>query len=77
MLAFLKPYWLSIVKWAGIIGGVLLLFFKIRQSGRDAERVDNLERNIENVERAKKIRRGVADSGDSVNKLRERWSRDR
>lgn len=78
MLNFLQPYWLSIVKWGGIALAAVGLFFGIRKSGRDAERVDAMERSVENVSESKKVRRGIANSSsDSVNqRLRDKWTRD-
>ena len=75
MLSFLKPYWLEIVKWGAVVIGGLALFFSVKNSGRDAERVDNLERVMDNVEKSKTIRRGVS-SANANDRLRQRWSRD-
>lgn len=76
MLNLLKPFWLSIVKYAAIAGGILLVVLKIRQSGRDAERVENLEKVVENVQIRHDIERRVSGSTDAVKRLREsRWTR--
>lgn len=64
MLAFLKPYWLEIVKWSGIILAGIAVFFSIKQSGRNAERVDQLKKDNKN---AKEIIRqdSVVSTGDA------------
>lgn len=75
MLAFLRPYWLSIAKYAAIAGGVLLLVFKIRQSGRDAERVENMKEVLEHVEIRDAIERDINRDDNATKRLRERWTR--
>lgn len=38
--------WLTILKWGAIIGGGLLVVLKIRESGRQAEQVKNLNMSV-------------------------------
>ena len=67
-----------------IMGGVAILFvvlgvvFKIRQSGRMAERVEAQTRVLKQTEVRHAIERDVRRlaRGNAANRLRERWSRD-
>ncbi len=67
-----------------IMGGVAILFvvlgvvFKIRQSGRMAERVEAHTRVLKQTEVRHAIERDVRRlaRGNAANRLRERWSRD-
>ena len=44
MLELLKPFFGVILQWAGIVGGVLLVLFKARQSGKEViERKEAME----------------------------------
>lgn len=76
-IGFLKPFWLSILKYASIAGAVLLVVFKIRQSGRDAERVENMERVQEYVEIRNAVERDVNRNDNATERLRAKWSRKR
>ena len=76
MLAFLRPYWLIIAKWGAIIGGVLLVLMKVRQSGKDAVRVENLEKGLEDAKTSSAIEDAVA--GTPIDKQRDelsKWNR--
>lgn len=77
MLAFLKPYWLTIAKWGGIVLGVLLVLVKVRQSGKDAVRVENLEKGLEDAKTSNEIEDAIA--GTPIDKQRDelsKWNRD-
>ena len=75
MLNLLKPFWLSIVKYAAIVGGILLVVFKIRQSGRDAERAENIEKVVENVQIRHDVERSVNSFDNASGRLRKKWTR--
>ena len=77
MLALLKPFWLTIAKYAAIAGGILLIVFKIRQSGRDAERVENMKETLNHVKIRDAIERDVNRSDNATEQLRSKWSRKR
>lgn len=74
--------WANIKIKAALIGaaalGILVAILKIRQSGRNAERVANLEATIKAI----KKREGVTNEidrlpdGSAADRLRNKWSRD-
>jgi len=75
LINFLKPYWLSIAKYASIAGGILLVVLKIRQSGRDAERVENMEEVLKHEQVRDAIERDVNRSNNATERLRTKWTR--
>lgn len=75
MLTILKPFWLSILKYASIAGAVLLVVFKIRQSGRDAERVENMKETLSHVKIRDAIERDVNRNDNATERLRAKWTR--
>jgi hypothetical protein len=77
MLALLKPFWLTILKYASIAGAILLVVFKIRQSGRDAERVENIEKVQEYEQVRDAVERDVNRGDNASERLRSKWSRKR
>jgi len=77
ILSFFKPFWLSILKYASIAGAVLLLLLKIRQSGRDAERVENMEKVQEYEQIRDAVERDVNRGDNATERLRAKWSRKR
>lgn len=46
ILAFLKPRWTTIAKWAGIAAAILAVAFKLRADGKNAERVATLKATL-------------------------------
>lgn len=68
--AWLTPRILSVTTWLAGLLALLAVFAKVRQGGRDAEKVDNLEK--ENVYAKEIIRQdGIVAAGDT-NGMRER-----
>lgn len=73
-----------LLKWGAIGLAVALFVFGLRrrgeQAGRLAERAEQLERTVRNVEIRRTIEDEVRRAGDgtasAVDRLRERWSRD-
>ena len=51
----LSGCWLTLLKWGAIVLTVILILFRVRQDGRNAERIDNLERALENARERRKI----------------------
>ena len=77
MAELLKPFWLGIVKWGAIMGSVLLVIFKIRQSGKDAVRNETMVETLRGVRERDKIKDNIAKSDNANRKrLREKWQRD-
>lgn len=68
-----KPIYLIIGKWLGIIGAVLLVLFRVRQSGKDAERHKVMRDTLEGVRIRDKIENDVATS--DTHSLRKKWER--
>ena len=66
MLAFLSGSWVTILKWLAIAGAVLGVLLYVRNSGRNVEKVEQMERTIKNVSKAEKIRRDIAANPDDV-----------
>lgn len=77
MLSLLKPFWLTIAKYAAIAGSILLIVFKIRQSGRDAERAENMKETLSHVKIRDAIERDVNRNDNATERLRAKWSRKR
>jgi uncharacterized membrane protein YdjX (TVP38/TMEM64 family) len=77
MWNFLRPYWLSIAKWVGISATAALFLLRVRQSGRDAEKVKNLEQTIDAVKKSNEIHDNIVSLDDAARKrLRAKWQRD-
>lgn len=67
MPVFLSGLGLKILAGAAIVGAVLAVLFGARQAGRTAERVESLQRNLENARVRREIDRDVrADSDDAL-----------
>lgn len=77
MLNFLKPIWLTILKWSGIVGGILLLLAKVKQSGKDEEDNKLIKNTLKEVQVRDKIENDIASAGDAkLNSLHKRWTKD-
>jgi len=77
LLRWWQRSYAAILKWLGIAAAVLVVLFKIRQSGRNDERADQLLKQNEIVGKANEVEndmRRVRD-GDSLNELRRDWTR--
>lgn len=78
--------WTAILAWfqtkvltiVAVLGAGFSLFSVIRKSGRSAERVDQLEKTLENVRTKNEIAKNVErlPSGAAADRLRDKWSRD-
>lgn len=76
MLALLRPYYLAIAKWAGIAFAVLLVLLRVKSSGRQAEKNDNLRATVKGVKTRDKIESDVANTTDAeYERLRRKWTR--
>jgi len=67
---WLKPFWLSIVKWGAVTLAVMAILFKVRQSGKDAVMVENLEKDLNNAKEI--IREDNIVSSAPIDGMRER-----
>lgn len=77
ILGWWQRSYAAVLKWGAIAAAALLVLMKIRQSGRDQERADQLMRQNETVSKANEVEtdmRRVRD-GDSLNELRRDWTR--
>lgn len=77
-LLLAQPWALRVAKWAAIVLAVLGVLLAVRNNGRQAERVDNLERALLNVRRRNDVEAAVdrQSSDDTVRELHNDWSRD-
>lgn len=77
--AFIKTNALKIAGYVAVAFSVLGIAFGIRQSGKNAARVDALEKQAKNVGKSHDIEdknRANLRDGDAANRLRDKWSRD-
>lgn len=77
LLGWWQRSYAAILKWLGIAAAVLLVLFKIRQSGRDDERAEQLLKQNETVGKANEVENDVRrlPDGDALNELRQDWTR--
>lgn len=76
ILAFLRPYLLKIALFGAAVLGVVSFLYSVRQSGRAAERVDNLKKALANENERKRIDVDVSGASDAeLGKLRDKWTR--
>lgn len=83
MIAVLKAFFttnaLRVAGWMMAALSFLGILLAARRAGRNAERVDALEKQSQNVSKSHEIqdknRRTLAD-GDAAKRLRDDWSRD-
>lgn len=76
MLTLIKPFFLIIGRWIAIISGVLLVLFKIRQSGTQAEQRKEAMETLAGVKTRDKIENDIARTSDSkLNKLCKKWTK--
>ena len=77
--AFLTTNALRVAGWCMAVLSALGILLAARRAGRNAERVDALEKQSENVSKSHEVqdknRRTLAD-GDAAKRLRDDWSRD-
>lgn len=65
------------IVWIGaIVLAVLAVLLGARQAGRKAERVEQLERGLDNARRANEARSDAERHPNPSDELRKRWSRD-
>ncbi len=78
MLQFLKPFWLQIIKYGGIVLGVILILFRARQSGKEAEEAKSMLETLKGLKTRDKIENNIANINDNkLNKLRSKWTKDK
>ncbi len=65
ILSLLKPFWLQIVKYGAIIGGVLLVLFKARQSGKEVQQRKQAIETLRGVKVRDKIQDKVNFASDA------------
>lgn len=65
------------IVWIGAVAlAVLAILFGARQAGRRAERVENLERAIDDARKANAARTDADRHPNPVDELRKHWQRD-
>ena len=77
--AWLSARWESLLKYAAILGGVLLVLARVKRSGKIEERNDHNEKVVEQVKRSRQIDNEVdtMPSDDKRQWLRDNASRDK
>ena len=77
LLSWWQRSYAAVLKWVGIAAAVLLVLFKIRQSGRDDERAAQIVKQNETVGKANEVENDVRRmrDGDSLDELRRDWTR--
>jgi hypothetical protein len=76
MLPLLKPYLLEIAKYGGILFGMVIFWFKAKQSGKDTlERKEAME-TLKAVQTRDKINLTILNTNnDKLDKLRSKWTK--
>lgn len=72
MINLLKLYWLSIVKWGAIFLGIAFVILRIRNGGKQAERMKYYEQKIESQKEV--IRQDRIVNTGNADGMRERLS---
>jgi len=75
--AAIRPHLLTALKWLAVAAAVAAVLLGVRNSGRQTERVENLERALDAARRRKDVDTDVArlGDGDALTELRRDWSR--
>ena len=65
-----------IIKWGAAIGFVLMVLFRVRQSGKDAVYNKQVKESLEGVKARDKIENDILiASDDKLSKLRKEWTK--
>jgi len=73
--ATLLQVWKELLVVGTIAGGVLLVLFKARDAGRQAERNESLQKTMKVVRERNEIRRDIVVVDDAEHqRLREKWT---
>jgi hypothetical protein len=81
-MKMLTTIWLTIKTRAMLLltiaAGLLAVAFRIKQSGRQAERIDNLEATLKAIKTKEGVRNETVrlPDGAAADRLRNKWSRD-
>lgn len=77
MLELLKPFWIEIIKYGGMIMGIIIVLFKTRQSGKEfVERKEAME-TLKGVQISDKIDNNIANvDNNHLERLRKKINRD-
>jgi len=78
LLSWWQRSYAAVLKWLGITAAVLLVLFKIRQSGRDDERAAQLVKQNETVGKANDVENDMRHlrDGAALDELRRDWTRE-
>ena len=76
MLNILKPIWLPFIKFGALIFGILLVLLKVRQSGKQSEQQEQINKTLKEVQTRDKIEQDVNNSNDAEQlRLKDKWTR--
>lgn len=74
-MTLLSDLWAKVLAIGAVVGAVLLAIFKIRQSGRDAERAEQARREVDAMRTANEVQAGIDRSNDTeLERLRRKWT---
>lgn len=78
LLSWWQRSYAAVLKWVGIAAAVLLVLFKIRQSGRNDERAAQLVKQNETVGKANDVENDMRHlrDGAALDELRRDWTRE-
>ncbi len=77
LIGLLKPYALKLLAGLAIVGAVLAVLLGAKNAGRNAERVDGMRRQLDNVRERTNVENRVATADPAErSRLRRKWQRD-
>ena len=78
--ALLHRYWLSLLKWGAIAGGILLVLLQARSAGRQAQKIEQIEAShharTDTINKANEAHRDAMRVHDAISELQKHWRRD-
>jgi len=76
MIAILKLYQAHIIKWGAIIGGILLVLFRVRQSGKESVIRTQDKETIKELQTSAKIDNRIDSlTNPEYKRLYKKWSK--
>jgi hypothetical protein len=76
MIALLKLYQAHIIKWGAIIGGILLVLFRVRQSGKESVIRTQDKETIKELQTSAKIDNRIDSlTNPEYKRLYKKWSK--
>ncbi len=74
IIELLRPIWVIFLKWGAIIGGILFVLFKARQSGKESVKNESIKATIEGVKVRDEIETDMSGlNADDIKRLHDKW----